>query len=104
MITITTITNANHLTEARGLKKLFIGSAPLPLHNTDSNNVAIPDSCYIMQQNNTGNVSVNITVQNHGLYSFTVKFSGPIVLLICILLSGFRKYTETVLLTLLIPV
>lgn len=46
---------------------IILGFAPLPLHNTDSNNVAIPDSCYIMQQNNTGNVSVNITVQNHGV-------------------------------------
>lgn len=46
---------------------LLLGFAPLPLHNTSSSNVSIPDSTYILQQNNTENVTVNVTVQDKGI-------------------------------------
>ncbi|WP_337861037.1 site-2 protease family protein [Ferroplasma sp.] len=46
---------------------LVLGFAPLPLHSTNNSNVAIPDSPYIVQSANPGNVSVNVTVYNYGM-------------------------------------
>ena len=56
---------------------LLLGFVPLPFHSTGNSNVAIPNSCYVMQQNNTGNVTVNITVQNHGLNVVPVFSVSP---------------------------
>jgi hypothetical protein len=44
---------------------LVLGFAPLPFHNINSSNVIVSNSPYIMQQETPGNVTVNVTVENH---------------------------------------
>jgi hypothetical protein len=45
---------------------MIIGFAPLPFHNINNSSVAIADSCYVVDHNDPGNVTINVTVQNHG--------------------------------------
>ncbi|WP_298275604.1 hypothetical protein [Ferroplasma sp.] len=45
---------------------ILLGFAPLPSHNINGSSVAIPDSCYIIDKQSPDNVSVNITVNEHG--------------------------------------
>ncbi|WMT51722.1 MAG: hypothetical protein RE471_02285 [Ferroplasma sp.] len=60
---------------------ILLGFAPLPFHNTNNSSVIIPDSYYVIDKQSPDNVSVNITVNEHGsriIPSFSVhpgKFS-----------------------------
>ncbi len=56
---------------------VLIGFAPLPLHNSNTSNVTIPNSSYIIQQNGTGNITVNVTVQNHNINILPIFSVAP---------------------------
>ena len=46
---------------------ILLGFAPLPFHNINSSSVAIADSCYIIDKDKPGNVTVNVTVNEQGV-------------------------------------
>ena len=46
---------------------ILLGFAPIPFHNINNSSVVIADSCYIIDKDKPGNVTVNVTVNEQGV-------------------------------------